>query len=469
MRSAAVKRRAPARSSPLLAILRGVALGLALLIAASLGLWVVTVTSDIRLPAIRVGGVSVPRRGELAPFFSEQVKRWMSERIVLHTGQHVFRPTRGELGASLSVHEAVRVADSVGKSWNPLVSLRDWAIAYFTRSGHELPWQGQIADSAALDAYVRAVRAAVDRPPTPGSFGPNDEPIAGLAGEALDAEAAKRAIQRAIARGEAELQVATIVTPPPRSSRRFAEAAPSANVLMMRQETDFRPGNRGRATNIELAARKLHGATMMPGASLSFNRVVGKREPSRGFAPALELINGELAEGIGGGVCQVAGTLHAAAFFAGLQVEEYRPHSRLNQFAYLRPGLDTMVAWPDHVEDVRETKDMRIRNPYPFPIVVKTAIVPRDDGLMTLRVELHGEARPFRVEWSFQELAQTPSTEIRKPEPTLRYGEERLHQDAAPGLVILRRRTIFTPERRIEEETRVAYPPTPRIVLVGRG
>ena len=35
-----------------------------------------------------------------------------------------------------------------------------------------------------------------------------------------------------------------------------------------------------------------------------------------------------LVDGIGGGTCQVSGTLHAAAFFAGLEVVERYPHSR---------------------------------------------------------------------------------------------------------------------------------------------
>jgi hypothetical protein len=42
-----------------------------------------------------------------------------------------------------------------------------------------------------------------------------------------------------------------------------------------------------------------------------------------------------------------------------------------------------------------------------------------------------------------------------------------VQQQALDGLVIMRRRTIYMPTRRVEEETRVAYPPTPRVVLVG--
>jgi vancomycin resistance protein YoaR len=456
---------ANAHNTKLLALRVGLA-ALGLIVSLPIGVWLWTLSSAEPLPNLRIGGTPVPIGQSLPKFLQERARRWEEESLLLQTGYHVWRPTRRELGAQLSIQEAIDEIHGVGHSFNPLLSLSDWWRAHLG-AGRDLPWRGRITNEPVLDSYVQTIRASVDRAPTPGSFDPDDRPIPGLSGEALDVESTKRAIQSAIARGEKQLQVETLVTPPPRSFRRFVPAQASTGVLMMRQETDYRAGSKGRSTNIELAARHLNGAVLMPGGSLSFNQVVGKRDPARGFAPALELINGEVALGIGGGVCQVAGTLHAAAFFAGLQVEEFRPHSRLNQFAYLRPGLDTMVAWPDHVTDLRETKDLRIRKPYPYPILIKTSLLTRESGSRVVRVELYGSAKPFRVDWSFQELERVPASEIRRPDASLRRGQQQVQQDSLQGLVIMRRRTIYTPTRRIQEDVRVAYPPTPRIVLVG--
>jgi vancomycin resistance protein YoaR len=437
--------------------------------------WLATMLDTQPLPNLRIAGKPVPIEQPLSTFLEQTAEQWGEERLLLQTGYHVWRPTRQQLGAELSVQEALDEIQNVGHSFNPLLVLRDWWIAHLG-NGHDLSWRGHIVNGAALDSYVQTVRAAVDRAPAPGSFDPDDRPIPGLPGEALDVESTKFAIQSAIARGHKDLRVETLVTSPPRSFRRFAPAQPSTGtlpaqfgtgVLMMRQETEYRAGTKGRANNIELAAQRLQGAVLMPGATLSFNQVVGKRDPGRGFAPALELINGEVAMGVGGGVCQVAGTLHAAAFFAGLKIEEFRPHSRLNQFAYLRPGLDTVVAWPEHVTDLRETKDLRIRNPYPFPILIKTSILPAESGSRVVRVELYGSAKPYRVDWSFEELERVPAGEIRRADASLRRGQQQVQQDSLQGLVILRRRTIYTPTARIQEDVRVAYPPTPRIVLVG--
>ncbi|MDB4975949.1 MAG: Vancomycin B-type resistance protein VanW [Myxococcaceae bacterium] len=446
-------------------IIAGIAL-LAFLVAAPVVIWLYTRLDFAPLAGIRVGGIAVPTRQPLAPYLEERARVWAGQSLELRTGYHVWRPTRAELGAGLAVDEALEEVRAVGHSQNPLVVLGDWWRSHFG-GGHDLPWRPRIRDGQALESYVQTIRAAVDRAPTPGSFDPDDRPIPGLAGEALDVVSTKRAIQGAIARGAKVLEVKTLVTPPPQSFKRFVRAQADTSVLMMRQETDYRAGNKGRANNIELAARKLDGAVLMPGAQLSFNELVGKRDLARGFAPALELINGEVAMGVGGGVCQVAGTLHAAAFFAGLKIEEFRPHSRLNQLAYLRPGLDTMVAWPDHVTDLRETKDLKLRNPYPFPIKIRTAVLARAAGTRVVRVELYGSAKPFRVDWSFEELERVPANEIRRTVSSLRRGQQQIQQDSLQGLVIMRKRVIYTPTARIQEDVRVAYPPTPRIVLVG--
>ena len=77
-------------------------------------------------------------------------------------------------------------------------------------------------------------------------------------------------------------------------------------------------GQQNRGGNILRAASQVDGLVLMPGQIVSFNEHVGPRSKENGFFPAPEIYKGEMREGIGGGTCQVAGTLHAAAFFGGL-------------------------------------------------------------------------------------------------------------------------------------------------------
>jgi vancomycin resistance protein YoaR len=440
----------------------------AALIALPLLLWAYGYVAHPLLPNTRLNGTRVPHGVSLASFVQKRAQLWEGESVTLEVGYHVYRPSRAELGARVDVAATVAALAQLARQRNPVLAWTAWANAY-TGSGHDIRLQLDSTGGEALRRYAEFVAEDVNRVPLPGSFDPEGQPLAGIEGESVDVESIKHALRHMVGDNRTHVAVASFVTPAPRVHRTFVANDAQASVLMIAQETEYRASNAGRATNIELAVRLLDGTIVMPGAELSFNRVVGKRDAGRGFASALELLNGELVNGVGGGVCQVAGTLHAAAFFAGLEVLEYRPHSRLNQLAYLRPGLDTMVAWPDSVSELRDTKDMRVRNPYPFPIRVRVFTVPRPGSPNLLRVELYGAARPFRVDWSFEELGRVPFAEVRREDATALRGTERVYQNGLDGLVILRRRTVYMPTRRIEEETRIAYPATSKIVLVGRG
>jgi len=435
-----------------------VASGVALLFIAwsalGLGLW--------RMPGVRWQGRVLPAHA--SPALRQHAQFWSEQSLTLRVGYHVFEPARAELGFGLWVSDAERELRELGRSRNPLISLRALAVALFG-AGHELSWRPRVISAGALERFLERVRDQVERLPVPGGYAPDGTKVPGLAGEAVDIGQARRAIERAVVQGATALTIPTLVIPPPRGYRRFERRMAQTDVLMTMQETAYRPGT-GRATNIELAARSIDGTLLMPSEGFSFNAVVGKRLRSRGFAPALELMGGELVQGVGGGVCQVAGTLHAAAFFAGLAVEEYHAHSRWSRLAYLPPGLDAMVAWPDEVHELRDTKDMRLRNPYPFPVRIAARVVAETHHNL-LRVALYGAARPFRVDFKFVELSRTKPDELRRVDVSVPSGEVRVQQDGLDGLVIARRRTVYTPLGRVEEETRVAYPPTPRILRVG--
>ena len=97
------------------------------------------------------------------------------------------------------------------------------------------------------------------------------------------------------------------------------------------------------------------------------------------MAPVIS--GGELIDGLAGGMCQIASTLHAAAFFAGLDIVSSTPHSRPS--AYIPMGLDSTVVYP--------STDLKLRNPYDFPVVMH---YPVNQG--AVKVELLGKERPYR-------------------------------------------------------------------------
>lgn len=91
--------------------------------------------------------------------------------------------------------------------------------------------------------------------------------------------------------------------------------------------TSFATSTYERGHNISLALSKLNGQVVMPGYTLSFNKIVGARTTSRGFKEAKIILNGKFEDGVGGGVCQVSTTLYNAWLLSNLEVDSYQAHS----------------------------------------------------------------------------------------------------------------------------------------------
>ncbi len=126
-------------------------------------------------------------------------------------------------------------------------------------------------------------------------------------------------------------------------------------------QTSFRPNNKERTRNIELAAEAIDSHVVFPGESFSFNGVVGKRTKEKGYKRAPVIVRGELTEGIGGGICQVSSTLYNAVDINGIEIVERYSHSR--SVPYVPPGRDATVSWhgPDFVFKNKHNRPVLIR------------------------------------------------------------------------------------------------------------
>jgi vancomycin resistance protein YoaR len=184
-------------------------------------------------------------------------------------------------------------------------------------------------------------------------------------------------------------------------------------------ETDFSKKSRSRVPNIRRAGAYLNGVVIEPGGVLSFNRVVGPRTFERGFRNAPVIVQDELEEGVGGGVCQVASTLFAAAMLGGLEIVTRRSHSRPSGYAPL--GLDAVVIYPE--------VDLKLRNPYPLPVIVH-ATIPDDKHF---RVELLGVEAPGKFEHFFGVETREPFARRVAVKPELRPGSVDRRQEGYAG------------------------------------
>ena len=137
-----------------------------------------------------------------------------------------------------------------------------------------------------------------------------------------------------------------------------------------------RHSEENRNKNIELAFAYInsYGSVIEPNATFSFNKVVGKRTPERGFFPATEYVYGEHEEGYGGGVCQASTTLYQAAVRAGMQILERRPHS--DSVSYTEYGKDATVYWSEFRGGKKIDFSFRNTSDAPIYIVAHVKTIP---------------------------------------------------------------------------------------------
>ncbi len=82
-----------------------------------------------------------------------------------------------------------------------------------------------------------------------------------------------------------------------------------------------------KADNIRLASSKMNGLIIHPGEVFSFWKYVGKTSKRNGFKEGRVLVNNKLQPGLGGGLCNLANTIHLLVLHSPLTVTEFHSHS----------------------------------------------------------------------------------------------------------------------------------------------
>lgn len=210
--------------------------------------------------------------------------------------------------------------------------------------------------------------------------------------------------------------------------------------------------DKDRVYNLKLVASRVDGWILFPQKEFDFNKVVGPRIEAKGFRVAPVIASGQLIDDIGGGTCQIASTLHAASFFAGLEIIKRKPHSRPS--SYIRLGLDATVSYPQI--------NLVLKNNFSFPVVFHVKV-----GGGKVRVEIWGP--PLDQEVIFVRHITKTSPFSRKiiEDDTLPYGIEVITQKGIPGFELRKFRIIKRGDIAWREIYSDIYPPTTEIVRKG--
>lgn len=378
---------------------------------------------------------------------------WLDAEVTLRADEHVLTLSRRALGA---IVDEPRLARYLAEARDPASPMHTRRRAMSLTGPLAIPVPHTL-DATELRARLVALKSEIDRAPVDARFDVEANAVRPERnGRMLDVLGTIAALETALGRGEREVRAVILRDPAHRTASELEGA--STRAVLGEFETRYNTAANAseRTHNLHVAADKIDGTVVLPGEVFDFNQVVGERNEANGFRPAPVISSGEITDGVGGGTCQISGTLHAAAFFAGLPVVERSPHSRPS--SYIKLGLDAMVTWP--------RMNFRFRNDRAFPVIVRMVV---NRGVV--RAQILGPSQDRLVSFARRVDAITPYTERIVEDASLPTGVKVLDQRGVAGFRITRFRIVRDPvtNRATRERTRDVYPPTTQIVRVGTG
>ena len=187
--------------------------------------------------------------------------------------------------------------------------------------------------------------------------------------------------------------------------------------------TQYEESNKDRTTNLNIAASKIDGTVIMPGEEFSYNKVVGARSISAGYKEAKIYQNGQVVDGLGGGICQISSTLYNAAVCANLEITERFNHQFVT--SYVKPGRDATVAYG--------SKDLKFKNTRKYPIRIDAYV---SAGMA--KIDIYGikEKDEKSISIDVETISTIPYETKYIKDSSLASRDEKLKQKGTDGIIV---------------------------------
>jgi vancomycin resistance protein YoaR len=274
--------------------------------------------------------------------------------------------------------------------------------------------------------------------------------IPAVVGSALDVPRSAAAVLAAAESNGA--RVARLTVTPVHVGRSTAAAEAMGITGEVGSYETFYGGDPNRIHNVELVARLVDDKLIAPGTTFSFNETTGARTADKGFLEAPVIINGELQNGLGGGVCQVSTTVFNAAYEAGLPIT-----ARTNHALYISHyplGRDATVNYPDI--------DLKFVNDTSHWLLLRTFV-----GSSSLVATLYGTPQHRRVvsETTPLTVVAPPPVE-KKLDPSLTPGSHVIVDYGQPATTASVHRIVYAPDGKVLSDNTFysRYVSSPKIV-----
>lgn len=176
-----------------------------------------------------------------------------------------------------------------------------------------------------------------------------------------------------------------------------------------------------RTTNLNIACQKINGKVLLAGETFSYNKTLGARTAAAGYKNAKVYENGQVVDGIGGGICQISSTLYNAILMADLEVVERRNHQFIT--SYLPAGRDATVVYG--------LTDFKFKNTRKYPIRI---VASAQNGIASVSIYGIKEENEYTFSFSTKTISAIPTSTKYIEDPTLDAGVEKIKQKGANGV-----------------------------------
>ena len=230
----------------------------------------------------------------------------------------------------------------------------------------------------------------------------------------FDVEAAKAMLQEE----KPEYEIALKITKPKKTVKDIGtEAFPD---LLATFSTNYQASNVSRTTNLKLASNKINGTVILPNEEFSYNKVVGERTISAGYKMAATYSNGQVVDGLGGGICQISSTLYDAVVMANLNVTTRRNHQFVT--SYVPAGKDATVVWG--------AQDFKFVNSRKYPVRIVATV---EGGVATVQIWGIKEEVEYNISIETKKVATIEYTTQYVQDASLPVGQQKVIQAGNNG------------------------------------
>ncbi|HHT50963.1 MAG TPA: hypothetical protein GXZ78_05780 [Eubacteriaceae bacterium] len=414
----------------------------------------IIVSRDIIYPNIRVRGINV---GELTiEQGKEKLNKELGEiinkdKLILALDKRNWEYTFKELGVEVDIEKSIKSAYKRGKEGNILNKIKLYIFLY--KNGEDIPLQvdinnnqlRRVIDELAIEIREEPVNGKIEY--KEGSFIITPE----RKGISLD----KEATEKLIIEGIKSFSKESIIMPIRVSGPRITEASlRRIKEILAGFSTKFNLNQKNRVSNLKIAADMINGKVLLPGEIFSVYETIGPVTKDNGYKAAPVIINGQLKDGVGGGVCQIATNIYNAAIRSNLEIVERRHHGF--PVSYVTIGQDATIAG--------DWIDLKFKNTLDSPIFIEMYL--SGDTLVT---NIYGEKRGNKIELKSEIISEILPKTIYKKDNSKYTDYKKVEKESKKGYKVNVYKLTYANGNIIKKELlhHDFYKPVNRIIVIG--